>query len=384
MAREKGTANLAASLEVLAGAPLDARDVCPTVADLYVAANWPYKYIGMKTVVTATGETYRLVNLDVTQESSWVLDGVPTIGIGGGFAPIGTIISYMGTTAPQDYLICDGTTYNIADYKQLADFFAAQFGSSNFFGGDGVTTFKVPDLRGEFLRGTGTNTHTDQGDGSNVGAHQDSTQFPANMFGISGGNANKIEMRGIGDSSGNVAVKNADTSIPATSLSNVKKFLSKDGDVTDITSGNIYATIRPTNTSVLYCIKAVVAGDVYSTDERVVGTWIDGKPLYQKTIVDTMPTITVEDTSVEKDIPIGASVEYGHIITANFNNSGTFVTLNCSRSDISNMVNNAFIYLKVNTHTQVEKRNMITVGGTRTGFSEKPLYITIQYTKTTD
>ena len=59
---------------------------------------------------------------------------VPTIGIGGGFAPIGTIISYMGTTAPQDYLICDGTTYNIADYKQLSDFFAAQFGSANFFG----------------------------------------------------------------------------------------------------------------------------------------------------------------------------------------------------------------------------------------------------------
>jgi len=75
MARGKGTANLAASLEVLAGAPLDARDVCPTVADLYVAANWPYKYIGMKTTVQATGDTYRLVNLDVTQESSWVLEG---------------------------------------------------------------------------------------------------------------------------------------------------------------------------------------------------------------------------------------------------------------------------------------------------------------------
>ena len=25
-------------------------------------------------------------------------------------------------------------------------------------------------------------------------------------------------------------------------------------------------------------------GDNYSTEERVVGTWIDGKPLYQKTI----------------------------------------------------------------------------------------------------
>lgn len=75
MARQKGMLNLSGNLEPLAGAPLDSRDVTPTVADLYVAANWPYKYIGMKTTVIATGETYRLVNLDVTQASSWVKEG---------------------------------------------------------------------------------------------------------------------------------------------------------------------------------------------------------------------------------------------------------------------------------------------------------------------
>lgn len=75
MARQKGMLNLSGNLEPLAGAPLDSRDVTPTVADLYIASNWPYKYIGMKTTVIATGETYRLVNLDVTQESSWVKEG---------------------------------------------------------------------------------------------------------------------------------------------------------------------------------------------------------------------------------------------------------------------------------------------------------------------
>ena len=39
--------------------------------------------------------------------------------------------------------------------------------------GDGVTTFKVPNLLGEFLRGTGTNSYTNQGSGANVGVHQD-------------------------------------------------------------------------------------------------------------------------------------------------------------------------------------------------------------------
>lgn len=73
---------------------------------------------------------------------------VPTIGIGGGYAPIGTVISYMGVTAPQDYLACDGSTYNISAYPDLADFFESQFGSKNYFGGDGVTTFGVPTLTG--------------------------------------------------------------------------------------------------------------------------------------------------------------------------------------------------------------------------------------------
>ena len=65
-------------------------------------------------------------------------------------SPIGTVISFMGTTAPSHYLVCDGTVYNIADYSDLADFIQTQFGSKNYFGGNGTTTFAVPDLDNEF------------------------------------------------------------------------------------------------------------------------------------------------------------------------------------------------------------------------------------------
>ena len=92
--------------------------------------------------------------------------------------PIGSVISYMGSVAPENYLLCDGSTYNIADYQKLADHIKNSFGSYNFFGGDGTTTFKVPDLRGEFLRGAGTNSHANQGSGSSVGVHQDATEIP--------------------------------------------------------------------------------------------------------------------------------------------------------------------------------------------------------------
>lgn len=211
---------------------------------------------------------------------------VPTIGIGGGYAPIGTIISYMGTTAPQDYLACDGSTKNIADYPQLADFFEAQFGSKNYFGGDGVTTFAVPDLQGEFLRGTGTNSHAGQGSGANVGVHQNGTRH-SNVF----GSPDRIYTE-----RSNIA-----GDVDAWSGALATCYGVNNGTAGGTKQYPFYVS-RPTNTSVLYCIKAVVAGDVYSTEERVVGTWIDGKPLYQKTYTGTCSQIeTIIENKPEVD-----------------------------------------------------------------------------------
>lgn len=79
MARNKGSANLAASLEVLAGAPLDAREVVQAKADLTAAASFPYKYIGMEVYVVAENKKYRLVGNDPTDITNW-----EEIGSGGG------------------------------------------------------------------------------------------------------------------------------------------------------------------------------------------------------------------------------------------------------------------------------------------------------------
>lgn len=206
---------------------------------------------------------------------------VPTIGIGGGYAPIGTINFFDATTAPQDWLACDGTVYNIADYPQLADWYEAQHGSKNFYGGDGTTTFAVPDLQGEFLRGTGTNSHANQGSGANVGEHQDGT----------------YHIKGYSDSGSsivfpnNVTQQNVDSNVGITT----HRYAQSTIVASDITS---FFTSRPTNTSFLICVKAVVAGEVYSTEGRVVGTWIDGKKLYQKTIdFGALPNATIKNVS---------------------------------------------------------------------------------------
>ena len=60
--------------------------------------------------------------------------------------PVGHIISHIGTTAPKHYLICDGSEYNITDYPYLAQHIQNSFNIVNYFGGDGVNTFAVPSL----------------------------------------------------------------------------------------------------------------------------------------------------------------------------------------------------------------------------------------------
>lgn len=91
MARTKGMLNLSGNLEVNAQAPLDARTIVPTEADLTVASNFPYPYVGLEVYVIGTGKKFRLTNLDTTQSSSW-----QEIGEGGGGE---TYSDFTGATA---------------------------------------------------------------------------------------------------------------------------------------------------------------------------------------------------------------------------------------------------------------------------------------------
>ena len=170
-----------------------------------------------------------------------------------GSALVGSVYSYMGVITPPGYLACDGSTYNIEDYPRLANHINVNFGSYNYFGGDGETTFAVPDLRGEFLRGTGSNSHswtdwigqtTREGSGAAVGVHQTSTVSPGIWTGETNDNR-LIMVQGVTGSG-----KNQDSYLSATQFN------------TSVATGNnaknnmvTAYTSRPTNTSVLYIIK---------------------------------------------------------------------------------------------------------------------------------
>lgn len=166
--------------------------------------------------------------------------------------PVGEIISYMGTIAPENYLICDGAAYQIADYPILAKHFEDNFGSKNYFGGDGTETFAVPDLRGEFIRGAGLNGREGQGSGEMVGGHQDATLLYRDLI-----NPNSaLFARYWTNETSYLQPQNADsTNAYAINPSDVQAAKLMMTKYVPSTTTNTRYTLRPTNTSVLYCIK---------------------------------------------------------------------------------------------------------------------------------
>jgi microcystin-dependent protein len=66
------------------------------------------------------------------------------------------------------YLLCDGTSYSTTTYATLYNAISYNFGGSG-------TSFKVPDFRGAFLRGFGTNGTYTNYIGTSLGSAQTDT-----------------------------------------------------------------------------------------------------------------------------------------------------------------------------------------------------------------
>lgn len=76
-------------------------------------------------------------------------------------APIGTVQAYIGATAPDGWLICDGSAVSRTSYARLFELIGTNYGE-----GDGSTTFNLPDMRNRTVMGAGSNgnLHTVQED----------------------------------------------------------------------------------------------------------------------------------------------------------------------------------------------------------------------------
>lgn len=69
--------------------------------------------------------------------------------------PVGMVAPYAGSTAPDYWLLCDGSAVSRTTYANLFAVIGSTFGA-----GDGSTTFNLPDLRGRTPIGVGTGEYT--------------------------------------------------------------------------------------------------------------------------------------------------------------------------------------------------------------------------------
>ena len=74
------------------------------------------------------------------------------------FVPSGAVFMFTADAAPTGYLKANGATISRTTYATLFAVIGTTFGA-----GDGSTTFQLPDLRGEFLRGWDDSRGADTG-----------------------------------------------------------------------------------------------------------------------------------------------------------------------------------------------------------------------------
>lgn len=107
----------------------------------------------------------------------------------------------------------------------------------------------------------------------------------------------------------------------------------------------------------------------YSTDEQVIGEWIDGKPLYQKTL-QGITSANALTTTVNLS---GLSYDYITISNGSLKrNNGAFVPVQTNNNEVSFtaiVLATQNLYLKVSDDANNK---------------DADYYVTIQYTKTTD
>lgn len=208
--------------------------------------------------------------------------------------PVGTIIPYAGSTAPEGYLMCDGSNVSRTTYGELFNVIGTTYGQ-----GDGSTTFGTPNLKGKVL------------------VMLDTTQTEFNSLGKTGGSkylqqhSHDVKINNQGGSVSGLAL-NWTYNDSGVTFYDGTAFLKETGTGT---SGNLQPYIvvnyiikahpsavntsevvnehntsetdvysaNQTNVEIENAIDNIV--DTYSTSEvKTNKVWIDGKPIYRKIV----------------------------------------------------------------------------------------------------
>jgi microcystin-dependent protein len=159
--------------------------------------------------------------------------------------PPATVLPYAAASAPEGWLICDGSAVSRSTYANLFAAIGTTYGS-----GDGLTTFNLPNTQGIFLRGAGSQIISGiTYNGTRGTSENDNMQGHWHELGDNSGNVSNS--RPSGTASGGPTSISGSTTGGGFSVSRALNFVNNTVNGSP-RSGN---ETRPANISVNYIIK---------------------------------------------------------------------------------------------------------------------------------
>ena len=170
--------------------------------------------------------------------------------------PTGAVFCVAVATIPTGYLECNGAAVSRTTYAALFSFIGTQYGTGN-----GSTTFNLPDLRGEFIRGfdNGRGIDSGRGIGSSQGsqnvAHDHDADASATSNVSDPGHRHPARGYGSDDDGGSSFAGSGNTAISTAAIQDATTGISVSTNVSidvDNDGGN---ESRPRNVAMMYIIK---------------------------------------------------------------------------------------------------------------------------------
>jgi len=174
--------------------------------------------------------------------------------------PAGAVMAFAMNSAPAGWLAADGTAVSRSTYASLFGAIGTTYGA-----GDGSTTFALPDLRGIFVRGSGSQTISGTAySGTFAAKSADALKTHTHTFNVDSGieslqhghAVNSIITTGFGGSSANITTGGGGYRIDNVATTfNGSGHIHNVSGTTDNPSTGTSTETRPANIAMLYCIK---------------------------------------------------------------------------------------------------------------------------------
>ena len=198
-----------------------------------------------RTAVTGNGWTGLLTRIDqavIYFGRSLSGEGIvwAKVAMAGDGVPVGTIIALPGSTLPGGYLECDGSALSRTSYAALFGVIGVVYNQT----ADAADKFRLPDLRGEFIRGWdhGRNVDKDRA----IGSSQKATRVYRHNY-YPDGWRNSMYGRD------HLASADIDGPIEAISAGTTNRSKSAEINVTDGKLDGV--RVRPRNVALMYAIR---------------------------------------------------------------------------------------------------------------------------------